>query len=97
MFIGQFSSQIIIRTFRAAKGHNEDPGLRREQHTHGAVQGSNSFFEHTHMIHVYRSIFQGESKFRTIKAAKGHHEDQGPRREENIHRVAQGVIDICEQ
>ena len=49
------------------------------------------------MIHVYRSIFQGESKFRTIKAAKGHHKDQGPRREENIHRVAQGVIDICEQ
>ena len=65
-----FSSQIIIRTFGAAKGHNEDPGLRLEQYTHRAVQGRNSFFEHTHMIHVYRLIFQANRNFALLEPLK---------------------------
>ena len=61
--------------------HQHEVGLGQQNHDIFGVEVDDisKLNKPLHITHVYRSIFQGESKFRTIKAAKGHREDPGPR------------------
>ena len=51
-----------------------------------------SFSRPRDIVHVYRLIFQGESKFRGFKGDKGYIEGQGEQRERQPQGPGQGVI-----
>ena len=44
------------------------------------------------MTHVFKPIFQAESKLSTFTAAEGHLEDLGPRGEQHTRGAGQGVV-----
>ena len=51
-----------------------------------------SFSRPRDIVHVYRLIFQGESKFRGFKGDKGYIEGQGEQRERQPQGPGQGVV-----
>ena len=46
-------------------------------------------FTTLHVIHVYRPVFQGESKFCGFRNARGHHEAPGVPREQHTQGLQQ--------
>ena len=51
-----------------------------------------SFSRPRDIVHVYRLIFQGESKFRGFKGDKGHIERPGEQRERQLQGLGQGKV-----
>ena len=57
-----------------------------------AFSWSRTFFDSIHVIHVYRPIYQAESKFITFRGIRGHLEEPGPHQEQHTQGVGRGVV-----
>ena len=57
-----------------------------------AFSWSRTFFDSIHVIHVYRPIYQAESKFITFRGIRGQLEEPGPHQKHHTHGVGQEVV-----